>query len=183
MVCGTIIYIAVVGDFGVCHADCHEVDCGKATFYMGCSSGMSARLFPEKETGERVGAGNGPSGWIAEGQQERDLPQWAMKRISIHHSVSDRASLRTRIALGTNHHVNGVTLKVLVTWAAVNDSAVKFLSTAVDNFGQDPNFRDIASCGLNYPPVEISGFPQTGWRDSEIFNMRSIQTGRLRSPV
>jgi len=183
MACGTIIYIAVAGDFGVCHADCHEEDCGKATFYLGCSTGLSARLFPEKETGERVGAGNGPSEWIAAGQQDRDLPQWAMKQISIHHSVSDRASPWTRIALGTNHHVNGVTFKVRVTWAAVNDSAVKFLSTAVDKFGQDLYFRGIASCGLNYPPVEISSFPQTDRRDSEIFNMRSIQTGRLRSPV
>jgi hypothetical protein len=34
-----------------------------------------------------------------------------------------------------------VTFKVLATWAAVNDRAVKFLSTAVDNFGQDPQFQ------------------------------------------
>jgi hypothetical protein len=54
MVCGTIIYIAVVGDFGVCHADCHEEDCSKAKFYMGSSSGMSARLFPEERDGRRL---------------------------------------------------------------------------------------------------------------------------------
>lgn len=56
MICGTIIYIAVAGDFGVCHADCHEEDCGKATSYMGCSSGLSARLFPGERDGQRVGA-------------------------------------------------------------------------------------------------------------------------------
>lgn len=56
MVCGTIIYIAVASDFGVCHADCHEENCGKATFYMGCSSGWSARLFPRERDGQRVGA-------------------------------------------------------------------------------------------------------------------------------
>ncbi|NWE11968.1 hypothetical protein [Pseudomonas yamanorum] len=76
-----------------------------------------------------------------------------------------------------------MTFKVLATWAAANDSALKFLSTAVDNFGQGPNFQGIYFCGLNYPPVEISGFPQTDRRDFEIFNMRSIQTRRLRSPV
>jgi hypothetical protein len=55
MVCGTIIYIAVAGDFGVCHADCHEEDCGKATFYMACSSGWRARLFPgEKKAGKEL---------------------------------------------------------------------------------------------------------------------------------
>jgi hypothetical protein len=32
MVCGTIIYIAFAGDFGVCPVDCHEEDCGKAPF-------------------------------------------------------------------------------------------------------------------------------------------------------
>lgn len=45
-VCGTIIYIVVVGGFGVCHADCHEEDCGKATYYLAGSGGMCARLFP-----------------------------------------------------------------------------------------------------------------------------------------
>ncbi|KPC10599.1 Unknown protein sequence [Pseudomonas amygdali pv. lachrymans] len=36
MVCGTIIYTAVAGNFGVCHADCHEEDCGKAKRDKGC---------------------------------------------------------------------------------------------------------------------------------------------------
>lgn len=51
LVCGTIIYKAVAGDIGVCHADCHEGECRKALCDQGCSSGRSARLFPQKETG------------------------------------------------------------------------------------------------------------------------------------
>ncbi|WP_330211223.1 hypothetical protein [Pseudomonas sp. AM4(2022)] len=30
VVCGTITYMAVAGDIGVCHADCHEGECRKA---------------------------------------------------------------------------------------------------------------------------------------------------------
>ncbi len=33
--CGTIICIAVAGDFGVCHADCHEGKCRKALYEAG----------------------------------------------------------------------------------------------------------------------------------------------------
>lgn len=47
MVCGTIIDIAVAGDFGVCHADCHEEDCGKAKFYVG-SRGLTPVSFRRK---------------------------------------------------------------------------------------------------------------------------------------
>ncbi len=45
-------------------------------------------------------------------------------RVGIHHLLeSDRASRRTLIALGENHHASGVALKVLATWAgAVNNS-------------------------------------------------------------
>jgi hypothetical protein len=49
--CGTIIGIAVAGDFGVCHADCHEGKCRNTLYELGCGNGRSARLFPEKETG------------------------------------------------------------------------------------------------------------------------------------
>ena len=48
--CGTIICIAVAGDFGVCHADCHEGECRKALYELGCSSGAPVS-FREKETG------------------------------------------------------------------------------------------------------------------------------------
>ncbi|MGV2773114.1 UNVERIFIED_CONTAM: hypothetical protein O1L33_28700, partial [Pseudomonas aeruginosa] len=36
--CGTIIYMAVAGDIGVCNADCHEGNCRKALCDQGCSS-------------------------------------------------------------------------------------------------------------------------------------------------
>lgn len=54
LVCGTIIYSAVAGDIGVCHADCHEGECRKAMCDQGCSSGRSARLFPEERDGHRL---------------------------------------------------------------------------------------------------------------------------------
>ena len=40
MVYRTIISIAVAGDSGVCHADCHEEDCGKAPKKAARSSGL-----------------------------------------------------------------------------------------------------------------------------------------------
>lgn len=54
LVCGTIIYMAVAGDIGVCHADCYEGECRKALCDQGCSSGRSARLFPEERDGHRL---------------------------------------------------------------------------------------------------------------------------------
>ncbi len=54
LVCGTIIYSAVAGDISVCHADCHEGECRKAMCDQGCSSGRSARLFPEERDGHRL---------------------------------------------------------------------------------------------------------------------------------
>ena len=51
---GTIIYIAVVGDVGVCHADCHEVECRKALYELGCSSVRCARLFPGERDGRKL---------------------------------------------------------------------------------------------------------------------------------
>lgn len=78
MGCDTIICIAVAGDFGVWHADCHEGKCRKALYEVGCSSGRSARLFPEEETG---------AGWRKEmakrigccraAMKGGELPQWA----------------------------------------------------------------------------------------------------------
>jgi hypothetical protein len=63
LVCGTIICIAVAGDFGVCHADCHEGECRKALDELGCSSGRSARLFRMKEAGEG-GREDQPTDWL-----------------------------------------------------------------------------------------------------------------------
>ena len=55
---GTIIYITVAADFGVCRADCHEGKCRKALYALVCSSGRSARLFPGERDGRRLTQGN-----------------------------------------------------------------------------------------------------------------------------
>ena len=78
--CGTIICVAVAGDFGVCHAGCHERECRKALYELSGSSGRSARLFPGKETG---------AGWRKEmakridcckvAMKGNELPQWARR--------------------------------------------------------------------------------------------------------
>jgi hypothetical protein len=54
----------------------------------------------------QVGAVKWPSGKVAAGQLGRGmyLPQWQRSEVGIHHSVSDRASRRTLIALWENHH-------------------------------------------------------------------------------
>ena len=67
VVCGTIIYSAVAGDIGVCHADCHEGNCRKAMCDEGCSSGRSARLSSGKRDGRTVGAKRWPSRFVAAG--------------------------------------------------------------------------------------------------------------------
>ena len=68
--CGTIIRIAVAGDFGICHADCREGKCRKALYELGCSSGRSARLFPEERDGQQVGARNGQANKLLQSSQE-----------------------------------------------------------------------------------------------------------------
>jgi hypothetical protein len=60
-----------------CQVDCHEESCGNALYDVTCSSGKSARLFPEKETG---------AGWRKEmakrisccrpAMKGNELPQW-----------------------------------------------------------------------------------------------------------
>ena len=103
--CGTIICIAVAGDFGVCHADCHE---GNAA--MPCTRWAAAVVgapvsFREKETGagwrSEMAKRKGAAGQLGRGMY---LPQWQRSEVGIHHSVSDRASRRTLIALWGNHH-------------------------------------------------------------------------------
>lgn len=76
--CGIITCIAVAGDFGVCHADCHEGECRKALYELGCSSGRSARLFPGERDGRRLAHENGQADRLLQGSYEWDeLPQWA----------------------------------------------------------------------------------------------------------
>jgi len=100
LVCGTIIYIAVAGDIGVCHADCHEGNCRKAMCDKGCSSGRSARLFPEKETGAGWRIRNGQADGLLLGRRGGWLPQGQRCLVGVHHMGSDRTSYRTRIVLG-----------------------------------------------------------------------------------
>ena len=108
--CGTIIYIAVAGDVGVCHADCHAVSCRKALYDMGCSSVLSARLFPDERDGRRLAQENEPSGGVAAGQRSLfQMPRRAEGSVGIHHRERcDRASYRMLIALGDNHPLCGV---------------------------------------------------------------------------
>ncbi len=76
--CGTIICIAVAGDVGVCHADCHEGKCRKALYELGCSSGRSARLFPEERDGRRLAQGKAKRiGCCRAAMKGDELPQWA----------------------------------------------------------------------------------------------------------
>ena len=76
--CDTIIWIAVGGDFGVCHADCHEGECRKALCELGCSGGRSARFFTGERDGLWLVQGNGQADRLLQGSYERcELPQWA----------------------------------------------------------------------------------------------------------
>lgn len=65
MGCGTIICIAVAGDFGVCHADCHEGKCRNALYELGCSSAGW-----RKKMAKRIGC-------CRAAMKEYELPQWA----------------------------------------------------------------------------------------------------------
>ncbi|WP_216826681.1 hypothetical protein, partial [Pseudomonas aeruginosa] len=79
---------------------------------------------------------------------------------SIHHMGSDRASCRMRIALGENHRESGVTLKVRVTWGAVNDSLCTVFSTPAIREGQATRPLDFAvenGIGRVRNPVVSSG--------------------------
>ena len=68
--CGTIIGIAVAGDFGVCHADCHEGESRKDPCEQGCSSVRCARLFRGQRDGQQVGARNGHAEKLLQSSQE-----------------------------------------------------------------------------------------------------------------
>lgn len=123
MVCGTITCIGVAVEFGVCHANCHEADCPKARRFVGCSSGRSARLFLEKETGEGLAQYVGRAGSCCRAKGLVICRTWRTNRRPS--PVGDRASCRPRIALGSNHRVSGMALKVPTIWGAANGSAWK----------------------------------------------------------
>ena len=69
--CGTIICIAVASDSGVCHGDCHERECRKAFYELGCGSGRSARLFPEERDGRRLAQEMAKRDRLLQGSYER----------------------------------------------------------------------------------------------------------------
>lgn len=95
--CGTIICIAVAGDFGVCHADCHEGECRKAFYELGCSSGRSARLFPGERDGRRLAQGNGQGDRLLQGRYKGVLVAalGILVKVGIHHiAVTVRAAGR-----------------------------------------------------------------------------------------
>ena len=110
----------------ICQADCHEESCGNALYYVACSSGTSARLFPGERDGRSLAQRSVPKGEVAAAQRGRCIVcRSGQIQSSRHPSLlgSDRASRRMLIALWENHHTSGVALKVLATWAgAVNDS-------------------------------------------------------------
>ncbi len=110
----------------ICQADCHGESCGNALYDVACSSGTSARLFPEERDERSLAQRGVPKGEVAAAQRWRSIVcrNGQISRVGTHHSWgSDRASRRTLIALWENHHASGVALKVLATWAgAVNDS-------------------------------------------------------------
>jgi hypothetical protein len=111
----------------ICQADCHEESCGNALYYVACSSGTSARLFPGERDGRSLAQRSVPKGEVAAAQRGRCIVcRSGQIQSSRHPSLlgSDRASRRMLIALRKNHHhASDVALKVLATWAgAVNDS-------------------------------------------------------------
>ena len=76
--CGTIIGIAVAGDFGVCHADCHEGECRKACTKWPAAVVRTPVSFRDKEAG--AGWRNGMAkriGCCRAARKGNELPQWA----------------------------------------------------------------------------------------------------------
>lgn len=75
---GTIICIAVAGDFGVCHGDCREGKCRNVFYEVGCSSGRSARLFPGERDGRRLAQGNVYANRSQQGSYKDEPPTLAI---------------------------------------------------------------------------------------------------------
>ena len=76
--CGTIIYIAVAGDFGICHADCHEGKCAKPCTSWAAAAVGAPVSFREKETGAGGRTGMAKRiGCCRAAMKGDELPQWA----------------------------------------------------------------------------------------------------------
>lgn len=117
VICGTIIYKAVAGDIGVCHADCHEEDCRKAMCDQGCSSVRNARLFSGKKRRAQVGARFGQAiGLLQDSTVRCSWRTRAIRLKSTHHREGDRASCRMLVALGRTTAKSCGTLKVRASW-------------------------------------------------------------------
>jgi hypothetical protein len=82
----------------LCQADCHEESRGNALYDVACSSGTSARLFPEKRDGRGLAQRGVPRGEVAATQRGRPIVcrNGQISRVGIHHSwgVTVRAAGR-----------------------------------------------------------------------------------------
>lgn len=82
----------------ICQVDCHEESCGNALYDVACSSGTSARLFPEERDGRGLAQRSVPRGEVAAVQRERSIVcrSGQISRVGIHHSwgVTVRAAGR-----------------------------------------------------------------------------------------
>jgi len=72
----------------VCQVDCHEESCGNALYDVACSSGASARLFPEERDGRGLAQRSVPIGEVAAAQRGRSIVcrSGQISRVSTHHS-------------------------------------------------------------------------------------------------
>ena len=82
----------------ICQADCHEESCDNALYDVACSSGTSARLFPEKRDGRSLAQRITSRGEVAATQRGRSIVcrSGQISRVGIHHSwgVTVRAAGR-----------------------------------------------------------------------------------------
>ncbi len=73
LVCGTIIYMAVAGDIGVCHADCHEGVAAKLSGMRGAEVLKAPGYAQERETAK---AGVFEQGCVSD---SKDQTSWKPK--------------------------------------------------------------------------------------------------------
>jgi len=97
LVCGTIIYMAVACDLGVCHAG--SGDCSKALCDQGYSIGRSARFYSGERAGT-VGAVLGKAARLLEDSAFGDDRDYAQSRNVGHYFRSDVGSRWTLVMQG-----------------------------------------------------------------------------------
>ena len=71
----------------ICQIDCHEESCGNALYDVACSSGTSARLFPEERDGRSLAQRGRPREEVAAAQRGRSIVcrSGQINRVGIHH--------------------------------------------------------------------------------------------------